>query len=402
MDWSYIIIEVQKNYEERYLHLRKMKKIKKALLTLTVVLTTVVTSLNAQVTINGSFNYGGINRTYSFYVPASYVQGNPVPMVIGLHGTSSSGSQFAQYRDFRSIADTANFIIVNPDGSTMLGVSFWNYGNVLGSTVDDVGFLEALIDTISAQYTINPNRIYCTGMSNGSFMAYALACQSNRFAAVAGITGSMSVNMYNNCNPVRPIPTMHIHGTDDAINPYTGTSTMKAIEDVTLFWVNQNNCNIVPTITSIPDIDINDDATAERHLYEGGINGHTVELFKVTGGGHSWPNSPMPSSSEITCMDFDACTEIWRFFSQHEISNTTSVESHKTSNLVSIYPNPVNNVIHFSVQTNVKLINLTGQIIARKMHVNTLDISEQSAGIYFVILTDDKGQTFQRSKIVKK
>lgn len=90
------------------------------------------------------------------------------------------------------------------------------------------------------------------------------------------------------------------------------------------------------------------------------------------------------------------------FFSQHEISNTTSVESHKTSNLVSIYPNPVNNVIHFSVQTNVKLINLTGQIIARKMHVNTLDISEQSAGIYFVILTDDKGQTFQRSKIVKK
>lgn len=374
--------------------------IKRLLIVAIVTITAFNTS--AQTTINGSFIYGGIIRTYSFYVPASYVPGNAVPMVIGLHGTSSSGSEFAQYRDFRPIADTANFIIVNPDGSTMLGISFWNYGNVFGSTVDDVGFLEALIDTISNQYTINPNRVYCTGMSNGSFMAYALACQSDRFAAIAGVTGSMSVNMYNSCNPVRPIPTMHIHGTEDAINPHTGTSTMKAIEDVTLFWVNQNNCNITPTVTSIPDIDPNDDATAERYLYENGINGHTVEYFKVTGGGHSWPNSPMPLSTEFTCMDFDACSEIWRFFSQYEIPITTFVESNNVTELVSIYPNPTNNVINFSVQGNVQLTSLSGQIIINKTNINTLDISELPQGIYFVTLINEKGQFLQHSKIVKE
>ena len=116
-------------------------------------------SLDAQTTVSGSFIHGGITRTYSFYVPASYTPGSPVPMVIGLHGLSSSGADFAQNRDFRPIADTANFIMVHPDGSAMLGVRFWNYGNILGSTVDDVGFLEALIDTISASYSINPQRI---------------------------------------------------------------------------------------------------------------------------------------------------------------------------------------------------------------------------------------------------
>src|SRR5690606_16538 len=120
------------------------------------------------------------------------------------------------------------------------GIRFWNYGNVMGSTVDDIGFLEALVDTISAHYSIDENRVYCTGMSNGAFMAYALACNSSKFAAIAAVTGSMSLNMYNSCQPQMPIPVMHIHGTEDSTNPYDGTSSMKSIPDVISYWVNIN------------------------------------------------------------------------------------------------------------------------------------------------------------------
>jgi polyhydroxybutyrate depolymerase len=342
----------------------------------------------AQTTVHGSFIHGGINRTYSFYVPASYVPGNAVPLVIGLHGTSSSGEQFAQHRDFRPIADTANFIMVHPDGSTLFGVKFWNYGNVLGSTVDDVGFLEALIDTISAQYTVNPDRIYCTGMSNGSFMCYALACQSNRFAAIAGVTGSMSVNMYNNCNPLRPIPTMHIHGTEDGINPYPGNSTMKAIEAVTLFWVNQNNCDTTPIISSVPDNEPNDEATAEHYLYANGIHGHTIELFKVIGGEHTWPGSPMPGASDIVCMDFDARAEIWRFFSQYEKSNVTSIENQDPVELLSIYPNPAQEYVYIQsgnhTITNIVIVDMQGRVVERHTEENIqfIALNHLKAGSY--------------------
>jgi len=73
-----------------------------------------------------------------------------------------------------------------------------------------------------------------------------------------------------------------------------------------------------------------------------------------------------------------------------------------TNNIIGVYPNPTNSQINFSVQTNVHLTNITGQIVANKKNINSLDISEQPAGIYFVTLTDDKGQVLQRSKIVKE
>lgn len=345
----------------------------------------------SQTTINGSFVHDGILRTYSFYVPASYVPGTPVPMVIGLHGLGSSGSDFAQHRDFRSIADTANFIVVNPDGSTILGVRYWNYGGIMGSTVDDAGFLEALIDTLSAHYTINPQRIYCTGMSNGSFMSYYMACQSDRFAAIAGVTGSMSVSMYNSCTPQRFIPVMHIHGTDDTTNPYAGNSTMKGIEAVSRFWIDQNGCDTLPVVMSVPDIDVNDGSSAERYLYAGGINGHTVELFKVTGGGHSWPGAPMPGSSETTCMDFNASAEIWRFFSQYELNSSLSVEKNQLSS-PEMYPNPASGLLYFQYDEEIErvsVLDLQGRIVAefKQNNIREINIGHLQAGNYTVQIT---------------
>lgn len=347
---------------------------------------------HAQTTINGSFMHGGINRTYSFYVPASYTPGNAVPMVIGLHGLSSSGADFAQYRDFRPIADTANFIVVHPDGSTMLGLKFWNYENILGSTVDDVGFLEELIDVISASHSIDQERIYCAGMSNGSFMAYLMACESDRLAAIGTVTGSMSINMYDDCNPSHPTPSIHVHGTADGTNPYTGTSSMKDIPAVSLFWVNQNGCNTTPTITAVPNTNTTDGATAERYLYSGGTNGNTVEHFKVTDGEHSWPGSPMPSSSEVTCMDFDATKELWRFFSQHE--RTASLEENAEIQL-NIWPNPTQNSIYLQVEnlriTNVTIVNLQGRVVTTETgdNIQKMDVSRLNSGNYIAKINGD-------------
>lgn len=370
-----------------------------------ILLLFVTTHFEAQTTISGSFVYGGITRSYSFYVPASYIPGEAVPLVLNLHGLGTDGAYQAQNRDFRPIADTANFIVAHPDGSIILGQHFWNYGNVLGSTVDDIGFLEALIDTISAHYPINPNRVYSTGISNGGFMCYALACQSNRFAAIASVTGSMSVSMYNSCNPSYPIPTMHIHGTSDQINPYAGNSTMKGIEDVTEFWVDRNNCNTVPVITPVADNSTNDNATAERYLYSGGNDGHTVELFKVTGGGHTWPGTLVPSSNGNTCMDFSASHEIWRFFSQYERDETASVEKETHQNSVNIWPNPGNGLISIQSEdafvTAVSVFDLQGRLIGKYAgeHIQNLDLRHLNSGNYLLRISGKHFDSFKKIQI---
>ena len=364
--------------------------------------------LNAQTTVNGSLIHDGRERTYSFYVPASYSPSESIPMLLGLHGLSSSGEAFAEHRDFRPIADTANFIMVHPDGSTLLGIRYWNYGDIFGSTVDDVGFLEALIDTISAQYNVHQKRIYCTGMSNGSFMAYYLACQSDRFAAIGAVTGSMSVNMYNSCNPAHPIPVIHIHGTEDPINPYNGTSTMKAIEETVLFWAEQNNCDLNPEIIPIPNNDPTDGATAERYIYPNGTNDHTVELIKVIGGEHTWPGSPMPGSNDVTCMDFDASIEIWRFLSQYELNNSSPQVKHLPKNSIRIFPNPSPGFLHIQSEnlrvSNVEVMDFQGRIIESKSaeNIDFLDLNQFPSGQYLLRISGNNFSTVRKLFILSE
>lgn len=307
---------------------------------------------SAQTTIAGSFQHNSITRTYLVHVPATYVAGQPVPLIISMHGLGSDGAGNEQRTGFSEIADTANFIVAYPDGTVepFTQLRYWNYG--LNQNVDDAGFLEALIDTLSAQYSINQNRVYCCGMSNGSFMTYYMACQSNRFAAVGAVTGSMSVSMYNSCNPQRPTPAIHVHGTSDNVNPYTGTSSMQDIESTVRFWVDENSCDTTPVVTQIADSDPNDGATAERYLYANGVNGHTVEHFKVTGGGHTWPGHYVFTINGNTCMDFDASQELWRFFNQYEI--VAGVPENRNDVHLNVLPNPSDGV--FQLQSENRII----------------------------------------------
>lgn len=355
---------------------------------------------NAQ-TINGSFVHGGITRTYSFYVPVSYIPGQAVPLVLNLHGYTSNGSQQSIYGNFKPIADTANFIVVHPDGTIdqMTSQRYWNFG-IFGSTVDDLGFLEALIDTISAHYTINPNRVYSTGMSNGGYMSYYLACQSNKFAAVGSVTGSMSVPMYNSCTSSNPIPTIQIHGTNDPTVPYSGNSTSKPVEDVVLFWADKNACNLTPVITSVPNTNTTDGATAERYLYAGGTNGHTVEFFKVTGGGHTWPGAPVPlPGAGNTCMDFNASKEIWRFFSQYQSSGQVGITTIPTADFA-IYPNPSEGTIYFDSELRierVRIFDLQGRLMEtiEAETIASIDLTALNKGNY---LLEISGENFRMMK----
>lgn len=342
---------------------------------------------HAQTSVPGSFVHGGITRTYNIYVPASYNASQPVPLVLNLHGYTSNAAQQEIYADFRPIADTARFILVHPNGSVQpgtAGTQFWNIG-LTGSSVDDVSFLEALIDTVSAHYNINPSRVYSAGMSNGGFMGYMLACQSDRFAAVASVTGSMTTPLYA-CNPVRPVPVIEIHGTADGTVPYGGTTGMAPVADVVSFWVTKNNCSPTPVTTNVPDINTTDGATAEHYLYTGGTGGHTVEHFKVIGGGHTWPGAPFVIG--VTCMDFSASREIWRFFSQYQylgagIAGYTQI----TWN---IWPNPATEKVFVEVPgrqvTGLRILDMQGRTVQQTAgtDITSADVHTLHAGQYLV------------------
>ena len=344
----------------------------------------------AQQTINASITHDGIQRNYILYIPEIYDGNTAVPLILNFHGFGSNATQQMFYGDFRDIADTEGFLLVHPEGTTFIGNQFWNVGFPgISSTIDDVGFTEALIDELATLYTIDLDRVYATGMSNGGFMSFLLACQlSEKIAAVASVTGSMTQDTFDDCNAQRPTPVLQIHGTEDDVVLYNGNTLSIPIADVISYWVDYNNCETTPTTTTFPDIDPSDGSTIEHSVYEDGDNGITTEHMKVIGGGHTWPGSVINTGG--TNQDIDASMEIWLFFSRFDINGPLSTDDFE-NNQVTIYPNPTQSKINLSLnyakEVHYKLFSplgkqlMTGTITSSNQEI---DISHLPSNIYFL------------------
>jgi polyhydroxybutyrate depolymerase len=357
------------------------------------------TNLFAQKTLDKTISHGGLTRQYRLYIPANYTGSKSVPLLFNFHGFTSNNQQQEFYGDFRPLSNKEGFIICLPQGTVggPTNQTFFNVG-FFPSNVDDLGFTNMLIDSISAAYKIDSKRIYSAGMSNGGFMSYHLACNSSRFAAVASVTGSFTGSMANTCKPVRPTPIIEIHGTADATVPYagmTGALTFLSIDSVLNYWVKFNKCNPTPTITDVPNTNTTDNATAKHFVWTGGKDGVTMEHFKVEGGAHTWPGTAIPIG--VTCQDFKAVDEIWRFFKQYSLP--VGVNDILTEDAFKIYPNPTNSQL--TVETDeqgdyqVQIIGLQGNTIQKSTIIGaqkTLDVANLPNGIYIIRVSSDKGQ----------
>lgn len=358
----------------------------------------IITPASAGTTVTGSIVSGGITRTYRLYIPSIYNANNaPCPLILNMHGYTSNASDQQLYTNFMPIADTANFLMVYPQGTNdNTNTPFWNVA-VNNGLVDDLGFLSHLIDTLSANYNIDLNRVYATGFSNGGFMSHFLgSVLNNKIAAVASVAGTFFT--YTNefpYNPGRAVPVMHIHGTSDPTVSYTGGVGYIGVDSTINFWVANNNCNSTPLFTAVPNTNTTDFCTAEHYVYNGGDNGTTIELFKIIGGAHSWPGAV--NIGVTTNQDINASKEIWRFFSQYSLSTTTGIPSEKISGQFNLYPNPSGGDIQIELllnqneNTTIKVFNSIGQEIINhnynlylgqnKLYLN---MASYSKGIYFV------------------
>ena len=160
--------------------------------------------------LNCTIQHDNVERDYILYVPPSYDGNTEVPVLFNFHGYGSTAQVQLRYADFRNLSEQENFLLVVPEGTELEGTTHWAVGSwTVDSTTDDVDFVASLIDKLSTEYWIDQSRIYATGMSNGGYMSYHLACQlSDRIAAIASVTGSMSPEVLAGCNPTHATPVM--------------------------------------------------------------------------------------------------------------------------------------------------------------------------------------------------
>ena len=161
---------------------------------------------------------GQTERRYLLYVPAAYDSNTVVPLVLNFHGSGGNpGAQLA-YSDFRKLAEDNGFVIALPLGQyNNRGLNSWNTVNDPDG-VDDVQLVRDIIDSLSKNLSIDPKRIYATGMSGGARMASRLACEmDDTLAAVAPVAG---IQFPSDCRALRAVPIITFHGKKDVVNTY--------------------------------------------------------------------------------------------------------------------------------------------------------------------------------------
>jgi polyhydroxybutyrate depolymerase len=285
---------------------------------------------------------GELDRHYTVHMPPQYDGKKAVPVVIMLHGGGGTGKAAAQETGWGGKADQENFLAVFPDalardpskpGSFARNPQLWNDGSGRfypdQTPVDDVAFLNAMLDELCAKFAVDSRRIFVTGFSNGASMAFRFgAMASKRIAAIAPDAGACWIEPDR---LERPLPMCYLTGTDDPLNPLAGgipkmkfggsSDSMRAksklpVRDSIVKWAKAIGCPETAAAT-------NETNGVRIETFGSVPENPTIIFVTVAGQGHTWAGgkSLLPESWVGQTTDkLDATGFIWDFFKRHPLS----------------------------------------------------------------------------------
>ncbi len=251
-----------------------------------------------------------VARPYESNVPAGY-HGQSTPLVLLLHGYSEDGVVQDAYFGFTALSEDKVFLYAYPDGTKdSTGNRFWNATDdccdLDHSGVDDVAYLNAVIDDMERQYNVDKKRIFLTGHSNGGFMSHRMACDwAPRIAAIASLAGATWKDT-TKCNPTEPVGVLQVHGDMDTEVPYNGGPDLPSAMETVGDWAQYNGCTGTLTDTGeTKDLDTTIDG-AETQVSRYTCSQGAADLWTMRGDGHI-PNLRQPDWGDA----------IWDFLSAH-------------------------------------------------------------------------------------
>lgn len=281
--------------------------------------------------INKTIIVDGLQRQYILHLPPSFNTLTKLPVIFALHGGGGTAKNAVSFYNLESLADKNSFMVVYPDAVNKA----WSIPGMAtrvkeyDTTVNDLHFMNMLLDTMIAAYKADPKKIFLTGISRGAMFSYYLADAMNaRITAIAAVSGGISQTQFKNYSFNKPIPVLMINGTKDPLVNYDGgygtfNRRNKGKEDADLVPAEQllqkivmlDHCNTTAQTIMLPDNDPSDGCTETEYLYDG--SDVKVDFIKIENSGHTWPGGTQYLPKFLIgrlCRDFSASRKIFDFF----------------------------------------------------------------------------------------
>ena len=237
---------------------------------------------------------GNTTRSIISYAPKNIPKNRP--LIISMHGFNQDARYQQEKAQWEPIADTANFVVVYPEGLNKR----WD---ITGNT--DLDFITTIIDTMHHRYGIDRGRVYLSGFSMGGMMTYYAATKmSDRIAAFAPVSGYPLRGA--NYSSSRPVPIIHIHGDADDVVTYNNLPAYLN------GWVTKIQANAQPQISK-PYPAEKPTSVATRQLWKGGADGTEIALITLAGKGH-WYSMDVANGVNTSI-------EIWNFAKRFSLKN---------------------------------------------------------------------------------
>ncbi len=235
---------------------------------------------------------------YQVYVPASSAN-SQLPLLVVLHGTGGDAITTQKWLGFDKYADEYGFVVIyphSPDGQWDAGAGVLEPGTGKRSPRDDSGYIASIIEEVAKTHSLDREKVFVAGISDGASMAFRLSCAlDGTFAGLVSVAATIPVYANKNCTAAKPLSVLFIHGKQDSILPwdgivYRGIKIYLSLEESVNWWLERNGCDPQSRDQGY----LSFFGRVERRQIKHCLDNTEVEVYRVNDGGHAWPMRDHP------------------------------------------------------------------------------------------------------------
>ncbi len=279
--------------------------------------------------VEGTYSNPAGSRAYRLFIPSGY-QGQPLPLVVMLHGCTQSPDDFAAGTRMNFVAEEQTCLVVYPAQRREANqAKCWNWFRTADQQrgKGEPSLLAGITRQIMRDYAVDPKRVYVGGLSAGAAAAAIMGATYHDLYAAIGVHSGLA------CGAATDLPSAFVAmrqggGSDDRGIPGDGPAVPTIVfhgdRDTTVHPNNGDQILEQSIRTARTQKQVHRGRVPGGHAYTRTIvtdaSGRGIfEHWNIHGAGHAWSGGS-PAGSYTDPRGPDATREMLRFFLAHSLS----------------------------------------------------------------------------------